>query len=83
MNDQILSNKQQKQKHSSSFGSSNSSSNFDLDKDYYQPPFNSINNVASTKSSEHASDPELRFTRKKLGEKTKAGYISIAAFLGE
>lgn len=79
LNDQILNNHQQKR--NSSFASTNSSSHFDLDKDYYQPPFNSVK-TTSNKSSDHASDPDIRFTRKKLGEKTKAGYISIAAFLG-
>jgi hypothetical protein len=51
------------------------------DKDYYQPPFNSMK--TSNKTSDHSSsDADIRFTRKKLGEKTKAGYILIAAFLG-
>lgn len=83
LNDQIMNNHQHKKKHSSSFASSSSSSHFDLDKDYYQPPFNSVKTTTSDKSSDHASDPDIRFTRKKLGEKTKAGYISIAIFLGE
>jgi hypothetical protein len=80
LNDQILNNQQ---KHIPSFSSTRSmSTTYDInDKDYYQPPFNSMK--TSNKTSDHSSsDADIRFTRKKLGEKTKAGYILIAAFLG-
>lgn len=80
LNDQILSNQQ---KHIPSFSSTRSTSTYDMnnDKDYYQPPFNSMKTSNKT-SDRSSSDADIRFTRKKLGESAKTGYILIAAFLG-